>query len=45
MRGLVDLTAATVGIDFWKSARTPSELGIANLSRSELLDYLHAGRP
>ncbi|MBL8793692.1 MAG: NAD/NADP octopine/nopaline dehydrogenase family protein, partial [Planctomycetia bacterium] len=28
MRSVVDLTGAAVGLDFWKAARTPADLGI-----------------
>jgi opine dehydrogenase len=43
MRALVDLTSATVGIDFWKAARTPKELGIAAMSCDALLKYVQSG--
>jgi opine dehydrogenase len=43
LRGVVDLASAAVGIDFWQSARTPRDLGIAGLSRDELLGFLKTG--
>lgn len=42
MRALVDLASATLGIDLWKSARTPADLGIAGMSREALLQYVTA---
>ena len=43
MRALVDLASATLGNDFWKSARTPKDLGIAGMSKSALVDYVEGG--
>jgi opine dehydrogenase len=43
LRGLVDLASAAAGIDFWQSARTPQDLGIARLSREGLAGYLRTG--
>lgn len=43
MRALVEVASATLGIDFWKSARRPATLGIDGLASSQLLDYLHKG--
>jgi len=40
MRALVDLCSAALGVDFWKSARTPADLGIAGLSREALAEYV-----
>src|SRR5262249_61897572 len=40
LRAVVDLASATCGIDFWKAARTPQELGIAGMGKAELLTYL-----
>jgi opine dehydrogenase len=43
LRALVELASAAVGVDFWQSARSPRELGIAGLSRDSLLHYLQTG--
>ncbi|HKI32563.1 MAG TPA: NAD/NADP octopine/nopaline dehydrogenase family protein [Gemmataceae bacterium] len=43
LRSLIQLLSAAVGIDFWKAARTTKELGIAGMSREELLRYVEAG--
>ena len=43
LRALVDLTSAALGIDFWKSARTPRHLGIDGLSTEALLTYAQGG--
>lgn len=40
MRALVDLCGAALGIDFWKSARTPEQLGIASMKAKELAEYV-----
>jgi opine dehydrogenase len=40
LRALVDVASATTGIDFWQRARTPKDLGIAGLSKSQLLREL-----
>lgn len=44
MRSLVDLCGAALGIDFWKSARTPDDLGIAGFNREALLDFAKTGQ-
>ncbi len=43
MRSLVDLTSTAVGIDFWKSTRTPAQLGIESMDRDALLRFLQQG--
>jgi opine dehydrogenase len=43
MRAVVELASATAGINFWKSARTPSQLGVAGLSRDQLQAHLQSG--
>lgn len=43
MRSLVELASATLGVDFASMARTPSVLGIAGMSKAELLDYVRDG--
>ena len=43
MRGLVDLASATLGRDFWESARTPEHLGIAGMNKDALLEYVAGG--
>jgi opine dehydrogenase len=40
MRSLVDVASATTGIDFWRQARTPSQLGITGLDAVALRDFL-----
>jgi opine dehydrogenase len=40
---VVQLTSAATGIDFWKAARTPRDLGIAGLDKARLLDYARNG--
>src|SRR5262249_30981771 len=42
LRALVDLAGAAAGTDFWQSARTPKQLGIADLKREALLRYVLA---
>jgi opine dehydrogenase len=44
MRSLVELASATLGQDFWKSARTVKELGIEGMSKEDLQRYLHTGQ-
>jgi opine dehydrogenase len=39
-RALIQLASVAVGIDFWKSARTPLDLGIAGLSTEALLRFV-----
>ena len=41
MRSLVELASSTLGVDFASMLRTPSVLGIAGMSKEELLDYVH----
>ena len=43
IRSLVDLISKTVAIDFWNSARTPEDLGIAGKNKETLLDYVETG--
>ncbi len=43
LRSLVDVAAATTGIDFWRQTRTPRDLGIAGMSKKALLGYLEQG--
>ena len=43
MRSLVELNSAALGIDFWKSARTLEDLGIAGMSKDALLSFLDSG--
>lgn len=43
MRALVDIASATVGVDFWKSARTPKDLGIADMSVGAMLKHVQTG--
>jgi opine dehydrogenase len=43
LRAVVELTSAAVGVDFARSARTPRQLGIAGMSKEQLLEYLHRG--
>jgi opine dehydrogenase len=45
MRSLVEIASATVGIDFWRAARTPQDLGITGMSVDALLRYAHTGQP
>jgi opine dehydrogenase len=40
LRALVALSSAATGIDFWKSARTPRDLGIDGFTRERLQAYL-----
>jgi opine dehydrogenase len=39
MHALVDLCGTMLGVDFWKSARTPADLGIAGLTPEALREY------
>ena len=41
MRSIVNLASATLKTDFWQSARTLEQLGIAGMDRQSLLDYLN----
>ncbi len=43
LRALVDVASATTGVDFWKVARTPADLGITGLSKEALLRFLERG--
>jgi opine dehydrogenase len=43
LRSLVDVASAAAGVDFWKAARTPRDLGIAGMDREALLAYLKGG--
>ena len=45
MRALVEIASATVGIDFWRAARTPQDLGITGMSVDALLRYAQTGQP
>ena len=38
MRSIVDLASKTLGVDFWKTARRPEDLGIANMDKRALVD-------
>lgn len=40
MRSIVDLASKTLGVDFWKTARRPEDLGIANMDKRTLLDHV-----
>jgi opine dehydrogenase len=43
LRAVVELTSAALGIDFWKSARTPNDLGLAGLTKEAMSEYLQTG--
>ncbi len=43
LRALMDVSSATVGVDFWKTARTPARLGIDGLTKEALLKYVLQG--
>lgn len=43
MRSLVELASRALGVDFWASARTPAELGVAGMAKQSLLDYVRNG--
>jgi opine dehydrogenase len=43
MRALVTLAGAALKQDFWRSARTPAHLGVAEMSKHELLKYAKEG--
>ena len=43
LRALVDLASEVLGVDFWDSARTLEDLGIAGMSKKALLKYLEEG--
>ena len=40
MRSLVELIGTMLETDFWQTARTPEDLGIAGLDRDGLLAFL-----
>ena len=40
MRSLVELVSSTLGTDFWASARTLDDLGIAGMTAAELVDFV-----
>lgn len=40
MRALVDLGSAVTGQDFWKAARSPADLGLADRSPTEVEEWL-----
>lgn len=44
LRALVELCSAAIGVDFWESARTPRDLGIAGLSKQALLEFVRTGK-
>jgi opine dehydrogenase len=43
LQSLLTVISATVGIDFWKSARTVRELGLAGMTREAMLEYVEGG--
>jgi opine dehydrogenase len=43
LRAVITVVSAAVGIDFWKSARTPRELGIQGMKREELVKLVEGG--
>lgn len=43
MRALAEIASATVGVDFWKVARTPQDLGIAGMTVDAMLRYVQTG--
>lgn len=45
LRSLIHLTSAMMGIDFWKSARTATELGIGEMRLEQLLCFVRTGSP
>ncbi|HEX5272527.1 MAG TPA: NAD/NADP octopine/nopaline dehydrogenase family protein [Gemmataceae bacterium] len=45
LRSLIHVASAAAGIDFWKSARTVKELGIADMDKEQLLGYVRGGLP
>ncbi len=40
MRSLVDLTSATLGVDFWELARRPEDLGIQGMGKRAILAHV-----
>ena len=40
MRALVDIASATLGVDFWADTRSPGDLGLAGLSRDQMLAFV-----
>jgi len=45
MRSLIHVASALLGIDLWKSARTTEDLGVAGMSKDELLRYVAGSSP
>jgi opine dehydrogenase len=45
LRSLIQLTSAAAGIDFWKSARTVKDLGVAEMNKEQLLCFVQTGSP
>jgi opine dehydrogenase len=43
LRALVDVASAATGVDFWGTARTPHQLGIAHFSKAQLLEFVKEG--
>jgi opine dehydrogenase len=43
LRSLVEVASAAAGINFWKAARTPADLGLANRSKEEMLRRVQMG--
>lgn len=43
MRALVSVISAMMGVDFWKSARTTRELGIAGLAKEKVMRFVDSG--
>ena len=43
MKSVVDLNSAMMGTDFWTQARDPEQLGIAGLTKEQLLRFLNSG--
>ncbi len=43
MQSLVELASKTLGMDFRATARSPSDLGIAGMDASALIDYVRGG--
>ena len=44
LRALTDLGSAVTGEEFWRSARTPADLGVAGLSPGRMVEYLTEGK-
>lgn len=43
LRAFTDVGSAVAGVDFWRAARTPADLGISGLSPAQIADYLAHG--